>query len=1110
MEAIVELERWWGERTRVRRLGVSHAFHSPMMEPMLAEFETVCREVTLNLPRIPLVSNVTGAIETELFTDPGYWVEHVRKTVRFADGIEAARALGGTRFIEIGPDAVLAPMISRIVGPDAAVVAMQRRGRDQVAEVIRGLAEAYCHGVGVDWRKFYAGTGARTVDLPTYAFQRQRYWPTAAMVPTDVRGMGLDGVQHPWLAAAVSVADTGETLVTGRLAIAAQPWLADHVVLGSVLLPGTGLVELAGAAGQLVGRPDVVELALEAPLVFDRDVAVTVQVRVAAPDPSGMCPVSVFSRPCVDDADDEAAGWVRHAHGVLSTAGAPAADAPEPWPPHGATAASAEGCYEDLAKVGFEYGDGFRGVRAVWWQDAEVWSEIELPERARGRNFGVHPAIFDAAFHPVIAQGVGPASDGGVLLPFVFRGVRVFRRGVERVRVRIRVADGGVTHLTAWDGAGRAVWSMERLEVRRADAAMLRSGGAADVLLTPVWQPVATPEGSSVVPRATVVGEVPADCLAGLEVDGRYAGIAELSAAVAASGAPWPPVVLCAAPEVAADGPAAVRAAVAELLHGLQQWFAAPGASTGRLIVLTRNAFGIGDPASGSPAGAALSGLLRSVQAEYPGRVTSVDVDERATPDWPELLSIPEPRLAVRGRALFTERLVRTESAHRPVDFGEGTVLITGGTGGLGAVLARHLVTEHGVRHLVLASRRGPDADGVARLRSDLESAGATVDVVAADVCERAAVHELIGSIPRLTAVMHAAGILADGTIETLTTDQLDRVMRPKVDAAWYLDEATRDLDLSAFVLFSSAAPLLGGAGQGNYAAANAVLDELARSRRARGLAGTSLAWGLWDAEAGMAGAADPAEFARLARVIRDRLGLHPLTPAEGSALFDAAMATGAPVVAPVKLDFPGLRAAARNGRLHPMLRSLIGDTPTAAPQASLAAELAGLTERQRESHVLNLVRARAAAALGYAGPEAVEPDQSFQDLGFDSLAGIELRNGIAQATGITLPVTVAFDHPTPAAIARYLLDQVVVEAAPAALEMTDEDLRHALRSVPLAELRRAGIVELLSGLSGNHDGAKAHDGEKAADASPADLNAIAEMDAGQLIEFAARYEAEA
>ncbi|WP_460700764.1 type I polyketide synthase [Nocardia thraciensis] len=1073
-----------------------------MMEPILDEFAAVVAEIPLHAAHIPIASNLTGTVETEVFADPGYWVRHLREKVRFADGIAAARAVGGAQFVEVGPDAALTPMISRIVGEEAAVIPTQRRGRNQVTGVVRGLAEAHCHGVRVEWEKFYAGTGARAIDLPTYAFQRQRYWPTpATAVGADARGMGLDRVDHPWLSAAVRVADTGETLVTGRLSIAAQPWLTDHVVLGSVLLPGTGLVELAGAAGNLVGCLDVSELALEAPLVFDPDVAVTVQVRVAVPDAAGNRPVTVYSRPDGEFAED--AGWIRHAEGVLSAAAKPnSADAPEMWPPAGAVEISVDGLYEDLAAMGFEYGEGFRGVRSVWRAGDELCCEIELPERAHGRGYGVHPAIFDAAFHAAIAPGARSNSATNVLLPFVFRGVRTFRRDAGRVRVRLRVSDGGVEQLTAWDDTGGVVWSMDRLEVRPADAAALRSGGAADLLLTPIWQPLAPAEAAAGTLKVTVLGAVPADRLAGLEIDGRYAELTDLRAGVAESGSPWPSLVVCAAPEPTTEGgPAAVRAAVAELLHLLQAWFAAPGTAAARLIVLTRNAFGIGDGGSGTRAGAALSGLLRSAQAEYPGRVTSVDLDDQAAPEWPALLSLPEPRLAVRGRAIFAERLTRAETSSGPVEFGDGAVLITGGTGGLGAVLARHLVTAYGVRRLVLASRRGPAAEGLSGLRDELETSGATVDVVAADVSDRAVVHGLIDSIPRLTAVVHAAGVLADGTIETLSTEQLDRVMRPKVDAAWYLDEATRDRDLSAFVLFSSAAPLLGGAGQGNYAAANAVLDELARARRALGLPGTSLAWGLWDPTAGMASAAEPAEFARLARVIRDRLGLHPLTVPEGLALFDAAMAAGAPVVAPVQLDLPGLRAAARVGRLHPMLRGLIGGAPTGAPQASLADDLAGLTERQREIHVLELVRARTAAALGHTGPDAVEPDLPFQDLGFDSLAGIELRNGIAQATGITLPVTVAFDHPTPAAVARYLLDQV---APPPTEEMTDDDLRAALRTAPLEELRRAGIVELLAGLSGGDNA------EPAADAAPADLNAIADMDAGQLIEFASRYESEA
>ncbi len=500
------VERVWRERTRVRRLAVSHAFHSAMLEPMLDDFASVMAEVTLRPARIPIASNVTGAVETELFTDPKYWVRHIRETVRFAEGIAAVRAIGGSRFLEVGPDAVLSAMISRMVGDDAAVIATQRRGRESASGVVRAVAEAHCHGVRVDWDRFFAGTGARVVDLPAYAFRRRRYWPTAAAAVADVGGMGLDRIEHAWLSAVVTAAESGERLLTGRLSVASHPWLADHVVLGSVLLPGTGLAEIAAAAGEYVGCPDLSELVLEAPLVFDRAVPVFLQVRVGAPGDDGSCAVTVYSRPEEDSRDGTNVTWARHAVGAVRPAGAVPEDSSEVWPPPGAVAVTADDLYRELGEVGFEYGERFRGVRGIWRGGDEVFCEIALPAGMGGRGFGVHPVLFDAAFHPVVAEGAAAAPGEGVLLPFVFRGVRVFRRGAETVRVRMRIAEGGVTHLVARDEAGRAVWSMEELAVRRADVAALRSAGAADILLTPVWRPVPAPAATPVPSGIAVVG----------------------------------------------------------------------------------------------------------------------------------------------------------------------------------------------------------------------------------------------------------------------------------------------------------------------------------------------------------------------------------------------------------------------------------------------------------------------------------------------------------------------------------------------------------------------------------------------------------------------------
>ncbi|WP_394297892.1 SDR family NAD(P)-dependent oxidoreductase [Streptomyces globisporus] len=376
----------------------------------------------------------------------------------------------------------------------------------------------------------------------------------------------------------------------------------------------------------------------------------------------------------------------------------------------------------------------------------------------------------------------------------------------------------------------------------------------------------------------------------------------------------------------------------------------------------------------------------------------------------------------------------------RPLD-PNGTVLITGGTGTLGGLVARHLATAHGIRHFVLTSRQGPKAPGADELVAALAETGARTTVVACDVADRTALRAVLADIDPghpLTAVVHAAGTLDDTAVDQLTPDQVDRVLRPKADAAWHLHELTRAHDLAAFVLFSSAAGTLGTAGQANYAAANAFLDALAHQRRAEGLSAVSLAWGLWEQTSALTGTLDDKDLRRLART-----GVAAMPTAEALALLDAALTAARPALAPVRLDIPGLTASGAD--TPALLRSLVrkpvrrrARAGSAADGAgSLADRLAPLPEAERRRVLLDLVREHAAVVLGESSPAAIGPHRAFKELGSDSLTSVELRNRLKTATGLRLPATLVFDHPTPAAIADFLYGEVVTGDAPDATAAT-------------------------------------------------------------------------
>ncbi|WP_443077304.1 SDR family NAD(P)-dependent oxidoreductase, partial [Streptomyces sp. SP17BM10] len=465
-----------------------------------------------------------------------------------------------------------------------------------------------------------------------------------------------------------------------------------------------------------------------------------------------------------------------------------------------------------------------------------------------------------------------------------------------------------------------------------------------------------------------------------------------------------PPVVVVRS----ADGD--VHVGTARVLELVQGWLAEERFAGSRLVFVTR-----GVVAGEDLPGAAVWGLLRSAMSEEPGRFGLVDLSgSEELP--PEVLGLDEPQLLVRDGEILAARLVRTEaSADAVVWPSEGTVLITGGTGGLGKLVARHLVAEHGVRDLLLVSRRGADAEGVKELLAEL---GAGAKVEACDVADEAAVAELFLR-HEIRAVVHTAGVLDDGVIGSLTAERVSAVLRPKADAAWNLHRAAENAE--TFVLFSSVAGTFGSAGQAAYAAGNAYLDALAVHRRSLGLPAVSLAWGPWSDVAGMTGTLTDAEAERIAR-----LGLPAIAPDQGVALFDAALATGHPAVLPVRLD---LAAMAAHGEVPALLRGLVRSrvrraaVAGSAVSAGLAQRLSGLGVDDRRAAVLELVRDQIALVLGHEAGSAVDPSKAFQDLGFDSLTAVELRNRLKSVTGLQLPATVVFDYPTASTLAGFLLE---------------------------------------------------------------------------------------
>ncbi|QUQ65431.1 type I polyketide synthase [Kutzneria sp. CA-103260] len=1313
---------------KTRRLKVSHAFHSPRMEPMLAEFREVAESLSYQAPSIPIVSTLGDGDVAEA----EYWVRQVRGAVRFLDAVRHLDVEGVTTFLELGPDGVLSAMAQDCLdGGNRAFVPLLRKDRDEVHAAVSALASAFARGVAVDWDGVFAG--GRRIDLPTYAFQRENFWLTAGGAVGDASGLGQQAVGHPLLGAAVTLPDSGGAVLTGRFSVSNQPWLADHVILDTILFPGTGFIELALRAGDQVGCESIEELTLEAPLVLTAHEAVDVHVTVDAADDSGRRPMSVYSRTSYGP-------WTRHATGVLTTRDRTADFSLAEWPPAEATPIDVDDLYDRMTSEGVGYGPSFRGLRAAWRRGEEVFAEVELPAQAAddAGRFGVHPALLDAALHTVELDGNAEA--GQPQLPFAWSDITLHATGAAKVRVRMVRTETEAASLQLADVTGAPVAEVGALVMRPVSADRLNAGKAVpnDSLFLVEWTGVPTDDAqqdvfvfgeeegllltalrsAGVAAKSTVdaqnmtlldVGQAdtakeltrrtlaflqswlrdedspvlgvvtsaavaarPEDALVDpahaalwglvraaqeenhgrlrlIDVDGSDASYRALPAALAGDepqlalregealvprlirtsdvetlatpDAPWrlditaqgtldnlalvecdtadrnlapgevriavraagvnfrdvlislgmypgkpelgceaAGVVVAVGPEVAEFAPgdevlglfdggfgpyavadrrmvvakpkrltfaeaASVPAVFATAYYGLVDL---TGLRAGEKVLVHAAAGGVGMAAvqlathlgaevfgtASRGKWSVLSGLgidedhiassrdvefvtrfaevtggsgvdvvLNSLAREFVdasldllprgGRFAEMGktdvreagevardhagVDYRAFdlsdagPDRTKEILTELVGLIERGvltplplrtwdvrkapdafrylaQARHVGKVVLTVPNADPI---RGAVLVTGGTGGLGSLVARHLVTEHGVRDLVLTSRRGIDAPGAQQLTDELAELGARVRVVACDVSDRDALAAVIDGVD-LRAVVHTAGVVDDGVFGSLTDEQLDRVWDPKADAARHLHELTRHRDLDAFVLFSSSAGTLDGAGQGNYAAANAFLDGVAARRRASGLPAVSLAWGMWAPETGgMTSKLADVDIQRL-----NRSGVLPLSGQRGLALLDESFARPEPTLVPIRLDLAALRS--RPEGTQAILRGLVGkavrrtaSAATADTELTLEQRLGSLTRTGRERLLTDLVCDHVAAVLGHTSRAALDPNRPFKELGFDSLTAVELRNRLSTVADVRLPATLIFDHPTPAAVADLMRTELMGEDEP-------------------------------------------------------------------------------
>ncbi|MDG4533629.1 SDR family NAD(P)-dependent oxidoreductase [Streptomyces sp. AV19] len=915
---------------------------------------------------------------------------------------------------------------------------------------------------------------------------------------------------HPFLSATAPLAtDEDGLLLTGRISLRSHPWLADHVNAGTLLFPGTAFLELALQAASHAHTPHIEELVLRSSLVLHPAEATVLQVTVKKAEEAGgngRRELTISSHP---DSPGTKPVWSHHATGILSP-GTTASSATEThdsaarlrdasevvgteqWPPPGAEPVGLDGVYDQLAASDYVYGPAFQGLRAVWRHGADVLAEVHLPrpahnlQAAGATRFALHPTLLDSALQPVLL-GLMPSLPDAPL-PFTWSGVRQYTTCPDVLRVRLRHCGNSRIAIDIEDESGQPVAAIASLLFRPAPIEplqVLRPDTEEKPMFAVEWTPLDGEHRSKTVvqPAKTVLsdGEV---CWVALD----HKNLPALLQSISMEGKA--PRLVIAHHDANGLHPADLHSRLRQGLELLQGWLAAHCFAETRLALVTHNSVATSpDESVDDLAGAALWGLFRSAQSENPGRIFLLDADlgnldegdgssaddgsrdirEEVVRILAHMMASGEPQAALRDHHVSVPRLMQVAprpspscgsagspdsgpGLHPSPDTGpcpnpESTTLITGGTGALGATVARHLVARHGARRLLLLSRRGPAAPGADRLRQQLSEQGAHVEIIACDTADRAQLAEALKTVPSehpITCVVHAAGILDDSVIETLSPEQMSRVVRAKADTALHLHGMTHDLPVAAFVMFSSVAGTVGTPGQGNYAAANALLDGLAQHRRARGLPALSLAWGFWDHAEGMAGHLREVDIRRLT----DK-GHALLMTDEALSLFDTALSLDQPVLVPARFDITTLRAErgadgipavlkawARAPRRRPVSSAMAGahssgdggtpsggDTPPEGVSGHTAYQEHAADGRPARRHLApaTIVRKKVAEILGYAGPESVEMERSFRELGFDSLAAIELRNRLSTATGHRPPVTLLFDHPTPSAVARYL-----------------------------------------------------------------------------------------
>nr|WP_113868952.1 type I polyketide synthase [Brenneria salicis]NMN92947.1 coronafacic acid polyketide synthase Cfa7 [Brenneria salicis ATCC 15712 = DSM 30166]RBP58618.1 coronafacic acid polyketide synthase Cfa7 [Brenneria salicis ATCC 15712 = DSM 30166]RLM29369.1 polyketide synthase [Brenneria salicis ATCC 15712 = DSM 30166] len=1060
-------EQWRSRGYRTHRLRTSHAFHSPHIDGIVDTLRRTLSALSFQAPAIPIVSTVTGQrLTNEQACSVEYWANQARCAVRFDAAVQWLEAYNIVVALEVGPDGVLTALgraraVRESSGvPSKAWIASLRKGRDEWHPFFAALAKLYAQGQPLDWTKLLVQTPP--VPLPTYPFQHRRYWLQAPPARPALDG-GFFALNHPFLHAGIDNAAQRGWIFSGRLDAVRQPWILEHRIADVTTGAGAMTAEMMLSIGERIGCQRLDDLFLHTILPLDESIPTPIQLYVGPAEADGGRTVEAyFHQP--DDPEPhgyQMAPWKRYATCRLMPDDASSPEWPDlhndNWPPANARSVDFTPIYEHLAAQGVILGNAFQRLVNVWEHEDGLYIEATSPESSHaepGEDFTLHPTLLDAGMQAALLEQLNPGEENRPpRLLFSLSGIRQYIKGAQclrghLVRKTAELSTSGYSEyaLRLAEDTGRAVATIDAIVLKSSNSQRIRPSRPPFYHLE--WREIA-PDSSPTKPKVCWI--VPQNRLRD-----RFSGlIKEHDASSAyddihqalATFSPQPDeIAVLIAPDGDDTSEFIDHSPTHSVLNALQAWISDPRATDVPLLVVTQGAIATNDGEnvpnlSQSP----LWGLVRTTQLEYPDRFFLLDINEVENTSWP-LISAAinalshEPQLALRMGKILAPRLVQTAgdgdlSAHNHIDKPEnpcrnldpdGTVLITGGTGALGKVVAKHLVEHHGVRHLLLASRRGKDAPGANELRKDIAELGAKATLVACDVSDSEAVGTLLSTIPTahpLTAVIHTAGSVDTTTLNTMTTEQVDSVWQSKAVSAWNLHLLTRHHDLSAFVLYSSAVSILPQKGQGNYAAANAFLDALAHHRRHQSLPATSMAWGMWAERSEMGEQLGDDDIQRIIAT-----GQIPLSRPQGLAFLDAVVGTHvvnhSPLLIPARLNLEALR---EQGDI-PLLAEVLPRLMASRSSVGLSRQITDMPEKERLPYLLNVIIQYAGEVLNHPDPKSVRTDVEFIALGFDSLTSVEMGGRLSLALGVRIPATAIFDHPTPQALAQFLLSILVGE----------------------------------------------------------------------------------